>query len=105
MATHSWFATGPYTRRAKRDQREVSHSTVVGDNFNKQGTLYMKLVLRRCEKSRYSHLPIKILKIYIRALAGLSHTICPDYLNTTTLSQAYVLGTAASLGMVGRTYI
>ena len=36
---------------------------------------------------------------------GLSHILCPDVLNNTSLSQGCVLETAPTVGTVGRTYI
>ena len=55
--------------------------------------------------SRSFQLPMTILKFYIEALTGFSHINHPDCLNTTSLSQECVLGTAPSVGMVGRIYI
>ena len=37
------------------------------------------------------HLPARILKVYIEALMGFSHTYHPDGLDNAMLSQGYIL--------------
>ena len=55
--------------------------------------------------SRSLQLPARIWKVYTEALTGFSHVFSITGLNNTSLSQGYVLETAASMGRVGRTYI
>lgn len=64
----------------------------------------MRLVLSGLKMSRSPHLPARILKDCIEALPGFGCTFSADALNTL-LSQGYVLGTAPTVGMVGRVYI
>lgn len=50
--------------------------------------------------------PTRILKVYVKALVGFSHIFCPDGLSNNILfSQSFILGTAPTVGMVGRMYI
>lgn len=77
---------------------------MVGGRFSKQENLHMRLALNGCKTSRSLHMPVRILKVYIKAFIGFSHVFSPDSLNIL-LSQGYVLETAPSVGMVGGTYI
>ena len=45
----------------ERPEKVRGHSRLVGDRFNKQGSLYMTPVLGGCKISRSPHLSIKIL--------------------------------------------
>lgn len=51
------------------------------------------------------HPPLEILKVYIKALTGFSHLYNSDGVNNTLLYQGYALETAASITIVGGTYI
>lgn len=63
----------------------------------KQGT-YMEGCLGLHRMSRSLPPPSIILKVYMEALTGLSHTSCPDGLNNTLLSQGQVLENGSHCG-------
>lgn len=74
----------------KRLNKMADHSRLVDDGFNKQGYLFMRLLLRVCKMSRSSLPPIRILKVYMEALTGFGNVYHPDGLNNL-LCQGYVL--------------
>lgn len=78
-----------------REQGEVGERCrplrLVADNFNKQENLHMRLVLGDHKTNRSSHLPAKILKVYIEVLMGFSHIFRPDGLNNTLLSMLHFI--------------
>ena len=49
--------------------------------------------------------PCQILKVYVQVLAGFSHAYHPGGFNNTLLCGGCVLGTAPTVGTVGRAYI
>lgn len=51
------------------------------------------------------HPPATVLKVYREDLTGFSHIDCPEGLNKTLLPQGCALGTAPSVGTMGRAYI
>lgn len=77
---------------------------VVG-RFNKEKDIQKRFVLIPCKISRCPHLPTRILKTYIKALAGFSYIPHLDGPNNTSLSQGCIFGMAPCLGMVSRIYI
>ena len=75
----------------ERVKTKADHFRWVGGRFNKQGNLHTELVLHCCKRKRSTHLPTRILKIYIEVLKGFSHVRHQDGLNNTPLSQGCVL--------------
>ena len=62
----------------ERSKKDAGHSRSGGSRFNKQGNLYMRLVLGGCKMSRSLHLPSRILRVYLEALTGFIHDYHPD---------------------------
>lgn len=87
----------------ERPKQGAEHSRLVGSGLKKQGNLLMRLVLGNWKMNTSSHQPTRILKVYVEALSGLSHVYRPDGLENTLLSLSYALGTAPTVGIVGRT--
>ena len=56
----------------------------------------MRLVLGGCKRSRFPHLPARILKVYVEALTRFSYVCCPDGLNNALLSQGCILEKGSS---------
>ena len=56
-----------YAEGREIPKKEVAHSRLVAGRFNKQGNLFIRLVLGGCKTSRSLHLPTSILKVYIEA--------------------------------------
>jgi len=78
---------------------------LIGGRCNKKDNLHKKLVMGSLKMSRSLTQPTRILKVYIEALTGFSHIFCPDGLSNNTLfSQSFMLGTAPTVGTVGRMY-
>ena len=77
----------PIHRGQGETEEAADHSRLVGGRFNKQENLLMRLVLGGHKVSRSPHSPARILKVYIEAFTGLSHTYRPGDLSTTLLSQ------------------
>ena len=53
----------------------------------------MKIVLGGWKKGRSLHLPIRIFKVYVKALAGFIHVHHSEGLNSTLLLQGFILET------------
>ena len=85
-----------YMEGKERLKKEADHSRLGGGWFNKQRNLH---------RSRSLHLPSRTFKVYIEALTGFHHTRYSDNLNNALFFQGYVLGTAPSVGKMGRTCI
>lgn len=81
----------PTTEGKEGPKKEADPSRLVNDRFNKQGDLYTKFILGGLKRSRFLHLPTRILKVYIAALSEFRHMRHPDGLNNTLLSQGCVL--------------
>lgn len=45
------------------------------------------------------------LKVYVEVLTGFRYGYCPDGLNTTSLSQGYILGAASESGKANRMHM
>lgn len=56
-----------------RPKKEAVPARLVGGSFKKPGDLPMRLILGGCARSRSSHPPVRILKVYTEALTGFSH--------------------------------
>lgn len=56
-----------------REERKGGHSRLAGGRFNKQGDLYMRLVLGGCKINRSQHPPTRILKVCREAFTEVSH--------------------------------
>ena len=56
------------------------------------------------QESKSPHPPARELNVHIAALTGFCHIYCPDGINTV-LFQGCVLGTAPTVGLVGKIYI
>lgn len=96
----------PHTRKTRRDRRKrwtTSGWQVAG--LVTKATYLRGLSQAAARLSRSPHQSTRTLKVYIEALIGFGHIYHPDDLNTTLLSQGYILETAPSVGMMGRTYI
>lgn len=89
----------------ERWKKKPDYFRLVGGGFNKKGNLHMTHVLGNHKVNRSLHLPDRNLKVYIKTLIGFSHIFSPDSLNNTLFSQGYILETAPSVGMDGRTDI
>lgn len=63
------------------------------------------LVLSDHKMNKSLHLPLRILKDYRGALTAFGYIFRADGLNNTSLSEGHVLGTAPTVGMVGRVYL
>lgn len=81
----------PYTE-GDGDRRQAGHSRSAGGRFKKQRNLPARLVLSGCKASRSPHLPARIFRVHVAALAGFSHVHRPAGLGSTLLSQACVVG-------------
>ena len=60
---------------------QAGHSRLVDGRFKKHQDLHTRLVLGSCKMSRSSHLPTRILRVYIETLTGFSPAYHPDALN------------------------
>lgn len=78
-----------------KSKEEAEQFRLIGDMFNKQRNLYVRLILGSCKMSRSLHLPSRILRGYVEAVNGFSHIFSPGGLNNTLLSQGYVLGNSS----------
>lgn len=78
-------------------KKGADNPRLVGDPFNRQRNLHMRLVQGGLKTSR-SHVPARILKVYMKAISGFSHIFTPDGLNSALLSQGHVLETACLYG-------
>lgn len=87
----------PYAEGWERPNREADHSRLVEDSVNKQIS-YIRLIFGSHEISRFLPPPTRIFKVYIETLTMFNHIVSPDYLNSS-------LEIAASMGIVGRSYI
>lgn len=70
-----------YEEGRERPKKEADHSRLVGDNFNKQENLHIRLVLSGFKISRSSHPHFRILKAFLETLTRFSHVYYPDDLN------------------------
>ena len=95
---HEIWNWSPYKEGKERPKKEADHSRWVGGRFDKKGNLHLRLVLCGHKISRSLHPPIRILKVYIKALTGFSHVFSTDGLNTTLPSQGCVLENDSSCG-------
>lgn len=94
-----------YTKGKERPKKEADHSRLLGGSFNKQGNLLMRLVLGGQKINRCSHSSTRKLKLDVEILSRFSHIYHPNGLNTTLLSQGYMVGMAPMVETVGRIYI
>ena len=84
--------TGPCTHGGQeRQKKELLYSRLVDGQFNKQGNLHTILLLDGHNMNRSLHPCTRICKVYRDALTGFSHMCHPDELNSTLLSQVFVL--------------
>lgn len=90
----------PIQERQAETKVRCSHCRLVGGRFNEQRHSHMRF--RQPRGKQTSTPPHQILKVYIKALTGFSEAYCSDDLNTTLLSQGWVLETAPSVDMGGR---
>lgn len=79
-------------------KKVAGHYTVVGDRFNKQGNLLMRLLFVSHKTSRFPHSPARISEVYVEALTGLDHMDSPEVLSNTLISQGSILGATFSEG-------
>ena len=75
-------------------------SRLVGDSFNHGRNLHTRLVLGIHKMKRSPYPSTGIFEFIERLLTGFNNVFSPDGLNTT--SQAYIIETASSMGIVGR---
>lgn len=78
-------------------KKGTGHFRFLDGRFNKQGDLnclnFYEAYLEQLQDNRSPPLPARILKVYRKALPGLSHS--PDGLNSTLLSQGCILENAS----------
>lgn len=72
-------------------EKEAGHPLLVGCNLSKQENLKTRLILDGARQIDHCTC-FPNLKVYIEVLTEFNHIYCPYGLNTTTLSQGYILG-------------
>ena len=85
FVNNTWFANGPHIQRARGDQRK--RQPLQGSRWQWARQLSTRLVSGSCKTSRPSHLPTRILRVYIDTLTGFNHVFSPVGLHNTLLSQ------------------
>jgi hypothetical protein len=83
----------------ERPKKEAELSRLVDDWLNKQG-IYIWVAAGQVDFNAYQN-----LISYIGALITFSYISCPDGYSNTLLSPSCVLGTAPTVGLVGKIYI
>lgn len=87
-----------YPEGKERPKKEVGHSGLVGGSFNKQRE-FTHEVCFGWQQDEWIFVPAhQILKFYKEALTELIQVYCAGVLNTTSLSQGYVLRAASGSG-------
>ena len=71
---------------------------MVGGNFNKQRELPYEAYLEEEQDEWIPATASQILEMHKDPLTGFRHIYCANVLNTTALSQGYLLGTASGSG-------
>ena len=94
--------TPVHTKDKKRQEKGPCHSRWVGSRFDTMRELPYEACLGLRKMSRSVHLLARTFRVCIEAFMGFHCVYCPAGLHTTFLSQGCVLGTAPTVGMVGR---
>lgn len=89
----------------KEEIEERGRPLQIGRLQFKPAREFTRIVLDDLKTSRSPHWPARILRVYTENLTVFSHVCSSDGLNHTLLSQNCILGTATSMGTVGRKYI
>lgn len=89
----------------ERPKKETDLSRLVGGQSNKEENLHIRLVFGSCKTNTSLHRPSRILRVYIEAFNGLSHITVQMFSITHCPPKGASLKMAATVGMVGRTYL
>lgn len=101
-----WNLKLAYLHKGKeRLKKKADHSRLVGGRFIKQGNLHFSLVLCSPKIKGNLHPPVEILRVHVQTLTKFSNILSPDGLNSTVLSQEYVLEIAPRMGLAGGMFI
>lgn len=84
----------------KKPKKEADHSGLVGGSFNKEGNLYISLVLSGNKISRSLYSSARILKVYIETLTGFRHVYCKTVSVMHCSFKVASVKMAPTLGMV-----